>query len=100
VTNESQFWLTISILTREIDLQVLATLPEYRGHGVGSALIKLGLDEGMNTGLNDFWLEASNDGHALYAKYGFQDVEPVLFDLEKYGGVGMSQLMAMRRFPN
>lgn len=81
-------------------MQVLATLPEYRGHGVGSALIKHGLDEGMNTGLNDFWLEASNDGHGLYAKYEFQDIEPILFDLEKYGGVGMVQLMAMRRLPN
>lgn len=87
-------------LTREIDLQVLATLPEYRGYGVGSTLIKEGLDEGMNNGLNDFWLEASNDGHALYENFGFQDVEPIPFDLEPWGGEGMIQLRAMRRLPN
>ncbi|KAJ5152732.1 uncharacterized protein N7482_009210 [Penicillium canariense] len=81
-------------------LQVLATLPEYRGYGIGSALLKEGLDEGMNSGLTDFWLEASNDGHDLYEKFGFQDVEPIPVDLAKYGGEGMARLRAMRRLPN
>ncbi|KAJ5691946.1 hypothetical protein N7462_001369 [Penicillium macrosclerotiorum] len=81
-------------------LQVLATLREYRGHGIGSALINQGLTEGASRGLNDFWLEASNDGHGLYKRFGFQDVEPISIDLEKYGGVGVSCLRAMRKLPN
>ncbi|CEJ61483.1 hypothetical protein PMG11_10016 [Penicillium brasilianum] len=81
-------------------LQVLATLPEYRGYGIGSALIKKGLEEGVEKGLVDFWLESSNDGHALYEKFGFQDVEPVVMDLAQYGGEGLAPVRTMRRVPN
>ncbi|KAF3401931.1 hypothetical protein F1880_009790 [Penicillium rolfsii] len=81
-------------------LQVLATLPEYRGYGIGSALIKQGLEEGAKNGLTDFWLESSNDGHSLYEKFGFRDVEPIVIDLEKYGGEGLAEVRTMRRIPN
>ena len=78
----------------------MATLPEYRGYGIGSTLIKQGLEEGMRNGLTDFWLEASNDGHDIYEKFGFRDVEPISIDLEKYGGEGVAVVRTMRRLPN
>lgn len=78
----------------------MATLPEYRGYGIGSALIKKGLEEGTEMGLVDFWLESSNDGHALYEKFGFRDVEPVVMDLSQYGGEGLAPVRTMRRLPN
>jgi ribosomal protein S18 acetylase RimI-like enzyme len=78
----------------------LATLPEYRGYGIGSALIKKGLEEGMEKGLLDFWLGSSNDGHALYEKFGFRDVESVVIDLAQYGGEGLASIRAMRRVSN
>ncbi|KAI2786862.1 hypothetical protein POX_g09258 [Penicillium oxalicum] len=78
-------------------LQVLATLPEYRGYGIGSTLIKIGLDEGRGMGLHTFWLEASNDGYPLYRKFGFEDVESFEFDLKKYGGDGPVRVRTMRK---
>lgn len=51
-------------------------------------------------GLVDFWLESSNDGHALYEKFGFRDVEPVVMDLSQYGGEGLAPVRTMRRLPN
>ncbi|KAF7715441.1 Uncharacterized protein PECH_007137 [Penicillium ucsense] len=78
-------------------LQVLATLPEYRGFGMGSALVKIGLDEGMKMGLKVFWLEASADGYPLYQKFGFEVVEPYSFDLTKYGGDGPVQVRVMQK---
>jgi ribosomal protein S18 acetylase RimI-like enzyme len=78
----------------------LATLPGYRGYGIGSALIKHGLEEAAKKGLTDFWLESSNDGHALYEKFGFRDVEPIVIDLKQYGGEGLAPVRTMRRIPN
>lgn len=81
----------------DLVLQVLATRREYRGHGIGSALIIKGLEEGIKLELTEFWLEASPDGYRLYEKFGFRDVEAIPADLSKYGGVGMAQLMAMKK---
>ncbi|KAJ5950069.1 hypothetical protein N7454_001653 [Penicillium verhagenii] len=81
-------------------LQVLATLEEYRGRGIGSALLRQGIADAQELGLHDFWLTASADGRPLYAKFGFQDVEPLTVDLEQYGGSGDPNVMGMRRFPN
>ncbi|CAI7678958.1 unnamed protein product [Penicillium pancosmium] len=78
-------------------LQVLATLPEYCGKGVGSALLRQGLSTGRELGLSDYWIDASADGHDLYAKFGFVDTEPVILDVEKYGGVGTICIMGMRK---
>ncbi|KAJ6007862.1 hypothetical protein N7540_011838, partial [Penicillium herquei] len=79
-------------------LQVLATLPEYRCQGIASTMLKQGIAEAKEKGLNDFFLTASADGHDLYAKYGFRDIEPLNLDIEKYGGVGDARIIAMGRF--
>jgi ribosomal protein S18 acetylase RimI-like enzyme len=84
----------------KIDLQVLATLPEYRGQGIGSRLLEIGLAEGRNAGLDEFYLEASDDGHDLYEKFGFRDLERIPIDLVQYGGNCEAQVRTMRILPN
>ncbi|KAJ5721227.1 uncharacterized protein N7483_009161 [Penicillium malachiteum] len=79
-------------------LQVLATLPEYRCQGIASTMLKQGISEAKEKGLNDFFLTASADGHDLYVKYGFRDIEHLDMDLERYGGVGDARIIAMGRF--
>lgn len=84
-------------LANGIVLSTLATLSAYRGNGIGSALIERGLSEARDLDLTEFWLDASEDGHDLYARFGFQDVEWITCDLEKYGGVGEAKVMTMRK---
>ncbi|KAJ5116595.1 hypothetical protein N7456_000943 [Penicillium angulare] len=83
---------------RHAFLQVLATLPEYRCQGIGSTLLKDGIVEAKEKGLNDFFLTASADGHPLYVKFGFKDIELVEMDITQFGGVGNANVMAMGRF--
>ncbi|KAJ5652744.1 hypothetical protein N7507_010170 [Penicillium longicatenatum] len=77
-------------------LRVLCTLPEYRGCGIASALIRVGLDYGVKEGLKLFWLHGSADGQGLYRKFGFVDVEALEKDITKYGGIGKTNVMGMR----
>ncbi|KAJ5548419.1 hypothetical protein N7513_005653 [Penicillium frequentans] len=77
-------------------LRVLCTLPEYRGCGIASALIRVGLDYGVQEGLKLFWLNGSADGQGLYRKFGFVDVEALVRDTAKYGGSGKTNVIGMR----
>ncbi|KAJ5179337.1 hypothetical protein N7492_002547 [Penicillium capsulatum] len=78
-------------------LSVLATLPEYRGQGIASALISHGIAEGVKSGLKHFWLNGSLDGHAIYERHGFRNIEPTELNFAKYGGVGKSVVVGMRK---
>lgn len=78
-------------------LQTLATLPEYSGNGVGSALLQQGFSFGRELGLHDFWVEASADGHDLYYELGFRDAEAIPMAVSKYGGVGTVFITGMRK---
>ncbi|KAJ5261270.1 hypothetical protein N7478_011865 [Penicillium angulare] len=76
-------------------LEILGTLPEYRGYGIASALMKVGLDQAKKEGLNQFWIYASIDAEGLYRKYGFKEIDAVRRDITKYGGVGNSNIIGM-----
>lgn len=78
-------------------LGVLVTLPEYQGRGVGSALLEFGISEATKAGLSELWLEASADGYSLYRKFGFENVDFVHMDLTKYGSVGQTKHVCMKR---
>ncbi|KAJ5101393.1 hypothetical protein NUU61_003615 [Penicillium alfredii] len=78
-------------------LGVLVTLPEYQGRGVGSALLEFGISEATKAGLSEFWLEASADGYSLYRKFGFENVDFVHMDLTKYGSVGQTKHVCMKK---
>ncbi|KAF7595678.1 hypothetical protein BBP40_005122 [Aspergillus hancockii] len=69
-------------------LQVLVVLPEYQGRGIGTQLVKMGLEDAKTLNL-PVWLESSPEGYALYKKLGFNDLnDNVVIDLTKYGESG------------
>lgn len=50
--------------------------------------------------MDEFYLEASDDGHDLYEKFGFRDLERIPIDLVQYGGDCEAQVRTMRILPN
>lgn len=78
-------------------LRAIATLPTYQGKGCASLLLRSGLEkidaEGAKT-----WLEATPQGQSLYAKFGWNVVDELVFDLEKYGcGEWVQRITVMER---
>lgn len=61
----------------------LNVLPEYQRKGVGSALAKFGTDRMDKDGVKS-WTHSSEAGYPAYAKAGFQVVETLTVDLDKY----------------
>jgi GNAT superfamily N-acetyltransferase len=55
-----------------LGLYSLATLADYRGKGIGSALMKFALNKAKTGGYKNVILQASEDGISIYTKYGFQ----------------------------
>ena len=78
-------------------LRALATLPQYQGKGCGSALLQWGLEKIDADGRRVF-LEATPQGHSLYAKLGWKDVDEMVFDLNAYGFNGhVQKIICMMR---
>lgn len=77
-------------------LQILVTVPEFQGRGVGTLLLQEGLRMADQAGL-PAWLEASAKGRRLYRKLGFNDVEDIVIDLSEYGGEGIETTVCMLR---
>ena len=81
-------------------LGVLCTDPAYFRRGVGTDLIKWGLEIADKEDLPSY-LEASKFGHALYSRLGFEDLEVLTVDMKKYGwegeGDGMYSTWIMKR---
>ncbi|KAJ5454867.1 uncharacterized protein N7458_005823 [Penicillium daleae] len=69
---------------RDIVLDFLATLPAYRGRGIGSALLEWGIKI-ADTVKTRIYLEATSAGLSLYSKHGWQVVEELVLDLELFG---------------
>jgi N-acetylglutamate synthase-like GNAT family acetyltransferase len=78
-------------------LEILVVHPDYQGVGIGKKLIQTGLDDAAALALDKAYLEASEAGYPLYKKFGWQDVDQVFVDLEKYGGKGVWPTICMRR---
>ena len=49
------------------------TVPEYRGRGYASALLRKITEEARARKLGNLWLLASNDGLSVYKKLGFDE---------------------------
>ncbi|KAL1837286.1 hypothetical protein VTJ49DRAFT_4052 [Mycothermus thermophilus] len=79
-------------------LALLVTAEQHRRKGAGGLLVQWGLDKQKETGLNCY-LQASEQGRRLYRHYGFQDMDTVVFDLEKYGLKGVERMTEMIRYP-
>lgn len=67
--------------------------------GIGSQLIRAGLDEGERLGLDEAYVESSPAGYGLYRKMGFEDVHVIQADLRKYGGKIVDRAVCMIRRP-
>ncbi|PYH88651.1 acyl-CoA N-acyltransferase [Aspergillus ellipticus CBS 707.79] len=77
-------------------LEFLATLPEAQGKGVGTALLRWGLER-VDAANARVYLEATDDGYALYRKFGWEDLEKMRMDFGALGGQGEQTWVAMRR---
>ena len=65
-------------------LKLLAVLPEYQSQGCGRMLIKSGLEIVDAAGAKAE-LEATPQGKPIYERYGFKEVDAIVFELEEYG---------------
>ncbi|KAJ5923833.1 hypothetical protein N7466_008020 [Penicillium verhagenii] len=83
---------------RDIHLDLLATLPGYQGRGVGSAILRWGINQADAVQAR-IYLESTPEGYPVYLKYGFKALEEITLDYEKMGGHGKEDLVLMIRDP-
>lgn len=79
-------------------LDLLATVPSHQGRGVGSALLRWGIEKADELQTR-IYLEATSEGLPVYLKYGWEPVEKIVLDLEAYGDEGQQDFMVMIRDP-
>lgn len=60
------------IINGGLDLDTLATHPDYQRQGAGSMLLKWGCDVADRDGVGAY-VDGSKDGAPLYSKFGFVD---------------------------
>jgi ribosomal protein S18 acetylase RimI-like enzyme len=78
-------------------LKGIATLPEYRGRGVASALLLRGILDARSRCFKTFWLESTPDAVGLYRRFGFCDVEVLKMDVTVDGKEQTIEFIAMKR---
>jgi ribosomal protein S18 acetylase RimI-like enzyme len=61
--------------TETVVIEFLATLPAFRGHGVGTALLRQADRERGPRGVSLVVSDNNSSARSLYASYGFQEVE-------------------------
>lgn len=81
-------------------LNDLRTIPEHRGQGLASKLIRQVLDEADKKGLRT-GLYTDGDGQAkfLYEKFGYAEAGRFEINLTNFGGEGRHLELAMIRAP-
>lgn len=81
----------------------LHVVPTHQRRGIGSALLKYGLDT-LGAGALPVWLSTQIRGRNLYLKWGFGDVDSVDIDLTEFGGewcgYGVHRSPCMLRMPD
>lgn len=63
------------------------TSPSFQHRGIGSQLVKVGLERADEEGVKCF-LSASPMGAPVYKKLGFEEVGRLEIPLEEFGGEG------------
>ena len=56
------------------------TLPDYRGVGIGSEILKRLIKEGERLNLSKIELHATKAGEAVYRKHGFNEPHEVFLE--------------------
>lgn len=79
-------------------LHILVTDPAEQRRGAGALLLKWGAEKADKAKLPSY-LEASERGRPLYARFGYEPKHEELFDLAKYGGEGRETNTVMIRDP-
>ncbi|KAI0022573.1 acyl-CoA N-acyltransferase [Xylariomycetidae sp. FL0641] len=79
-------------------LKFLQTDPKHQRRGAGAMLIRWGVEEAKKLGLVAY-LESSEEGHELYKRCGFHDMEHVPVDLSKWGATQKSNSWSMMYEP-
>lgn len=81
-----------------ICLHMLAVSPHHQHQGIGSAMLKWGLDKADDKGM-PVCLEASRAGRKLYERWGFLVKKVLPFDARKYGHTDAAEHYCMRGEP-
>lgn len=84
VSNMQAMLTSVELTTA--DLQTIHTDPRHQRRGAGLLLAKRCIQDGEAMGL-PIWLESSDEGHQLYRRCGFKDVEELITDLSEHGAI-------------
>ncbi|KAJ5902340.1 GNAT family acetyltransferase [Penicillium taxi] len=82
----------------DIVLELLCVLPEYQRIGIGSALLKWGIEKADASNAR-IYLEATMEGVPAYLKHGWKIVEEIQLDYTECGGEGSQKFALMIREP-
>ena len=66
-------------------MRLLVVLPAYQGKGIGTRLLRWGLEHADHLGVKT-WIDASPAGLGLYKKLGWREVSKLEIRLEEWGG--------------
>ncbi|GEB88785.1 MAG: GNAT family N-acetyltransferase [Zymomonas mobilis subsp. pomaceae] len=70
------------ISDKEMRIRRVAVLPQYRGHGIGSFLLKTALERMQLPHLEEIWLNARIPAQNFYKRLGFHTVGERFFERE------------------
>ena len=62
-----------------VDLEIVATIPEYQGRGAAGQLIRWGIARADELGL-PCYLEANDVGRPMYERFGFRVVGELVLE--------------------
>lgn len=80
-------------------LHILVVDPAYQRRGLGSMLIRQGLEAADKAGAQTY-IEATPDGLPLYLKFGWEPVDEMVIDMGRHGaGSGIERMPYLMREP-
>ncbi|KAI2618484.1 acyl-CoA N-acyltransferase [Hypoxylon sp. NC1633] len=75
-------------------LHLLHTDPKHQRRGAGGMLVQWGVEEARRLGLIAY-LDASEEGHLMYQKHGFRDIELLSLDMSQWGPTQKHNIWSM-----
>jgi predicted N-acetyltransferase YhbS len=75
-----------------VGLDYIAVHPDFQGRGIGSMLVRAGLEAAEKNEWDVFVFSNTPDGRKLYTRSGFTMLEQVLQDTKKFHGTHVYEL--------